>query len=39
MAIAATCYSITMFITGTVFAWVLNRKTQVNVETDCEAKA
>ncbi len=25
MAIAATCYSITMFITGAVFAWVLNR--------------
>lgn len=31
MAIAATCYSLIMFVTGTVFAWVLNRKTQVAV--------
>ncbi len=26
MAIAATCYSIIMFLTGAVFAWVLGRK-------------
>jgi BASS family bile acid:Na+ symporter len=34
MAIAATCYSILMFITGALFAWVLNKKTQVPVEMD-----
>ncbi len=26
MSIAATCYSISMFITGALFAWILNRK-------------
>ncbi len=26
MAIAATCYSLLMFATGAVFAWILNRK-------------
>jgi BASS family bile acid:Na+ symporter len=26
MSIAATCYSISMFITGALFAWVINRK-------------
>jgi len=31
MAIAATCYSIVMFITGALFAWVLHKKTQVDV--------
>lgn len=34
MAIAATCYSILMFMTGALFAWVLNKKTQVPVEVD-----
>ena len=29
MAIAATCYSLIMFATGAVFAWVLNRKSNV----------
>jgi BASS family bile acid:Na+ symporter len=29
MAIAATTYSVVMFITGALFAWVLNRKTRV----------
>ena len=29
MAIAATCYSLIMFVTGAVFAWVLNRKSNV----------
>ena len=32
MAIAATTYSIVMFITGALFAWILNRKTKVPVE-------
>ncbi len=31
MAIAATCYSLIMFATGAVFAWVLNRKSNVEV--------
>ena len=31
MAIAATCYSLIMFVTGTLFAWVLNRKSQAGV--------
>jgi BASS family bile acid:Na+ symporter len=29
MAIAATCYSLIMFATGAVFAWALNRKSNV----------
>lgn len=37
MAIAATCYSLIMFITGTVFAWVLNRKTQASVSVEAKA--
>lgn len=32
MAISATIYSIIMFVTGALFAWILNRKTQVAVE-------
>lgn len=31
MAIAATCYSIIMFVTGALFAWLLHKKTQVEV--------
>jgi len=31
MAIAATCYSLIMFATGAVFAWILNRKPNVEV--------
>ncbi|WP_396588822.1 bile acid:sodium symporter family protein [Bermanella sp. R86510] len=34
MAIAATTYSLIMFITGGLFAWALHRKTQVPVEVD-----
>lgn len=34
MAIAATTYSLIMFMTGGLFAWVLHRKTQVPVEVD-----
>ncbi|EAT11479.1 bile acid:sodium symporter family protein [Bermanella marisrubri] len=34
MAIAATTYSLIMFATGGLFAWVLHRKTQVPVEVD-----
>lgn len=32
MAIAATTYSIVMFITGALFAWVLNRKSKTSIE-------
>lgn len=32
MAIAATTYSIVMFVTGALFAWVLNKKTKEPVE-------
>ena len=32
MAIAATTYSIVMFITGALFAWVLNRKSKTPIE-------
>ena len=32
MAIAATTYSVVMFITGALFAWALNRKSRVAVE-------
>ncbi|MEH6346923.1 MAG: bile acid:sodium symporter family protein [Bermanella sp.] len=28
MAIAATCYSLIMFVTGAIFAWILNRKSE-----------
>ncbi len=31
MAIAATCYSLIMFVTGAIFAWILNRKGGVAV--------
>lgn len=31
MAIAATCYSLIMFVTGAIFAWILNRKGEVAV--------
>lgn len=31
MAIAATCYSLIMFVTGAIFAWILNRKSEVAV--------
>lgn len=34
MAIAATCYSLTMFITGAGFAWLLNRNSQANETVD-----
>jgi len=34
MAIAATCYSLIMFVTGAGFAWLLHKKTQVPVEVD-----
>jgi len=31
MAIAATCYSLIMFVTGAIFAWILNHKSEVAV--------
>lgn len=34
MAIAATCYSLTMFITGAGFAWFMNRNRQANKTVD-----
>lgn len=37
MAIAATCYSLSMFVTGAVFAMVLANKTKVPVEVDAKA--
>jgi BASS family bile acid:Na+ symporter len=30
MAIAASTYSIVMFITGALFAWILNRKNKIS---------
>ncbi len=37
MAIAATCYSLSMFVTGAVFAMLLANKTKVPVEVDAKA--
>ncbi len=36
MAIAATCYSLSMFVTGAVFAMLLANKTKVPVEVDAK---
>ncbi|NVK38469.1 MAG: bile acid:sodium symporter family protein [Gammaproteobacteria bacterium] len=37
MAIAATCYSLSMFVTGAIFAMILANKTKVAVEVDANA--
>jgi len=37
MAIAATCYSLSMFVTGAIFAMILANKTKVAVEVDAKA--